>query len=819
MLLLLLIGLVVGMAGGPSIAFAQSRDRIKISNIRVGLPPGPGSNSDKRGIFKRGEWTPVYADFECVRDTEEELLLSAETVDADQIMTSGTVKMAPMVQGERRMGIELGRIPYLKITGRSLNVAIKVAGVSSERIYSLSNSHMNEPVLNGSFVVLSIGGSFNSFKLTDPDGQDGEVKNSEIRRGWVNTSQIVEVSQMPDQWIGYSAVDLMVLSTGANRAFWEELSAPQHDKRRKAITEWVRRGGKVVVSLGTNVDSFANIREFKEMLPASIPAAGKTNVTELAFKWKLAVQKENVLLRHMDAKAEFASAIIEPLPNRSALTVIREYIANGQKEGRPLGIQGPYGVGRVTVFAFDVDRSPFADFPERAAFWENTIQQCGFMLPQAGSNLESNSRNFDEHCDKLFGNLDYFEGVPVVSFGWVALFILLYILLIGPIDYFFLKKVVRKLEWTWVTFPIIVIVVSTAAYFTAYAIKGNELKTNKIDVVDYDLQTGRIDGHSWFTLFSPRIEKYTIGIEPAVSDENSPDPSWTYGKSPEAALPSVLSWAAVANNNQQGSGSLFTKKYEYQSTIDPTDPNRDLYASSLINVPIQVWTTKSFSARWTSSVNPKSPPVIANLTVSAGNPNVLTGTISNKLPVENFSDIALVWRGKVFQLLDFPRDVTKPVTVTTVTGDGDANTAREFKGWLNDGVRYAGAIETNSSRYNYSRNSDYGTTSNPHFRIWSLLFHEVAYDADVRTGKSANASMRELDQSWRTGNGHSEQAVLLLRIPTIQGAAEEITRSPNSPSRLWIGSTPTDGGQRPANPGNLRQETYVRVFIPVKTTR
>src|SRR5207302_2692824 len=53
----------------------------------------------------------------------------------------------------------------------------------------------------------------------------------------------------------------------------------------------------------------------------------------------------------------------------------------------------------------------------------------------------------------LQGSLDFFEGVPVVSFGWVALFILIYIVLIGPVDYLFLKKVVKRLEWTWVTFP------------------------------------------------------------------------------------------------------------------------------------------------------------------------------------------------------------------------------------------------------------------------------------------------------------------------------------------------------------------------------
>ena len=59
----------------------------------------------------------------------------------------------------------------------------------------------------------------------------------------------------------------------------------------------------------------------------------------------------------------------------------------------------------------------------------------------------------------------------------------------GPVDYFILKKVFKRLEWTWITFPAVVLVVSVAAYLIAYAVKGNELKINKIDLIDIDLRS------------------------------------------------------------------------------------------------------------------------------------------------------------------------------------------------------------------------------------------------------------------------------------------------------------------------------------------
>ena len=80
--------------------------------------------------------------------------------------------------------------------------------------------------------------------------------------------------------------------------------------------------------------------------------------------------------------------------------------------------------------------------------------------------------------------------MKLIPFGWVAFFIFLYILLIGPGDYFFLKKVLKRMELTWITFPTIVVTVSLLAYYAAYLLKGNDLLVNKVDVVDVD----QVDG-------------------------------------------------------------------------------------------------------------------------------------------------------------------------------------------------------------------------------------------------------------------------------------------------------------------------------------
>ena len=45
-----------------------------------------------------------------------------------------------------------------------------------------------------------------------------------------------------------------------------------------------------------------------------------------------------------------------------------------------------------------------------------------------------------------------------------------------------------------------------------------------MDVVDIDLRTRRAEavGHTWFSLFSPRIQHYTIGVEPRAGLGDEP---------------------------------------------------------------------------------------------------------------------------------------------------------------------------------------------------------------------------------------------------------------------------------------------------------
>ena len=263
------------------------------------------------------------------------------------------------------------------------------------------------------------------------------------------------------------------------------------------------------MGVGTNVDVLEPLKEIKDMLPAVIPPGGKRMAGGVRFEWTAGIttQKQD-RITFRDGKSEFAIATLEPRRDRPTRTILEDFDTK-----KPLAVQGAYGQGRVTIVAFDLDRGPLNEWGARRQFWDNMVAQAGYVIPSPNQKLEKYGTRHDEYTGALQGSLDFFEGVPVVSFGWVALFILIYIVLIGPVDYLFLKKVVKRLEWTWVTFPVIVITVSGA--ISRLCLEGPRLNQQGRRR-DIDLVGKRIDRDTWFTLFSPRIHNYTIGVEPAA---------------------------------------------------------------------------------------------------------------------------------------------------------------------------------------------------------------------------------------------------------------------------------------------------------------
>jgi hypothetical protein len=443
----------------------------------------------------------------------------------------------------------------------------------------------------------------------------------------------IATDSLPARWYGYDAAEAVVIDTN-DRAAMNAVEAG----RGEALKAWVRGGGHLVVAVASN---WQQVRDsvLADILPAEL--GGLTQIDDLGS---------------LESFAGSSRPISGAGSPRVTVARLEKIEARGGKAldstTAPLVVRGPYGFGRVTLIGIDVDQKPFAVWDDRALFWSKAIdlrQPAGesnpTMGPGGGALYQPGETDLST---RLHRSLEQFPGVRLVPFGWVAFFIFIYILLIGPGDYFFLKKVLKRMELTWVTFPLIVLTVSLAAYFAAYAFKGTELKVNKVDVMDLDEEKGLMRGSSFFTAFSPQNRDYSVAVVP--ESVNRTAGTGAPGASNDRLLPDfdmLMSWFGVPESvfggmTNPGGMGFSASAYEYAPMGRDDAPDKP---ETLRHVRVPIWSTRSFTARWSGPARERGVDAELELVGT----DRLSGTVTNRLE-KPLKDAVLVF-GKVVYML------------------------------------------------------------------------------------------------------------------------------------------------------------------------
>ena len=331
----------------------------------------------------------------------------------------------------------------------------------------------------------------------------------------------------------------------------------------------------------------------------------------------------------------------------------------------------------MTLIALDVDQKLFSDWPDRALFWVRAIDlQPPARRPGRRRQFDRRRRRFyrsgvSDLPSQLRAALEQFPGVKLIPFGWVAFFIFLYILLIGPGDYFFLKKVLKRMELTWITFPTIVVTVSLVAYYAAYLLKGNDLLVNKVDVVDID-QVDRPDARQDLGQpvqpAEPRL--YDPDHPPAAGSRPAPpaDPSSGEPPRPPAGTEVVTSWFS-SPEDQFGAMGSSSRRFSFAGSGYAYQPDR-AESSGCENVRIPIWSTKCITARW---FGPAAPLVDSDL--QPVGTDRLAGIVTNRQDVP-LEDAILAFGKQVYLLGTMAPGATIRVELsrTTATSPGSSRT-------------------------------------------------------------------------------------------------------------------------------------------------
>ncbi|MEW4526192.1 hypothetical protein [Maioricimonas sp. JC845] len=560
----------------------------------------------------------------------------------------------------------------------------------------------------------------------------------------VQILDITALDQLPVARNAWASLDLIVLRGSTD-------VSPKHGEM---LRQWVLDGGRLVLLIGSESDAYLQ-SPLAEWVPVEI--TGELELRDLGMLRPLVPRSGTVRIRRSVSAARLA------LPTGRVLAPG----SNG-----PILARAPYGFGTCTISAVDLHDGPLAR-------WDGLVDLSLLMAETDEDNTAALSQSDSEIAltgvshllTQVISAVDQFDTVAARSHWEVIGWLLLYLLLVGPIDYLLVHRLLRRPHWTWVTLPCWIIAGAVGGTILAQNSNAATIEVRQLDIWDIDTASSRSRLRSWVSVFSPETRRYEIGFasNEAVGLDATDDPG-------------RIAWAAPAEEGFRGqyrSGGLQLARPSYR--YSPT-------GNAVENLPLNIWSSKVLTGEWVGEPQAQSEWIKSDL-VDDGTGR-LQGTLTHQLPAP-IEEWFLAYGNTVY-LPEEDRETgdTVPLDPDTIWQPGGAIRSRMLKGFLT-GVTLALVKRQEGTGEDVVRNREtYDPLERDPYRIVRMLsFYENAGGADY--ARLSNNAMRQLDLSHLLP---LQRAILFGRID--RRAA----------------SYTVDG----ETVGEDARETFVRIVLPVR---
>ncbi len=439
--------------------------------LAVGQAPGAAANSPPPGLkmeaeaafdgfFKYGEWLPVWV---LVENNGSDL--NAEV----RVRVTGTwgvttfAAPAPLPTGSRK------RIPVY-VLPNNYSHQLEAQLVRGDEVLDGQKVAIN-PQPNISYLV----------GLVAPErGALAMILGASLP-GQHRPKQLIDltVADLPERVEGLRSFDCLILNDVDSSTLTPEQGA--------ALEAWVRQGGRLVIGGG---------------------AGGRRTVAGLPESLLPLAPDSEVEIEALPALADFTGAEAIRVPGPFLL-------ATGEThEGRTLVAQADWpllrertvGAGVVDFVALDLVTSPFDAWAGTTAFWEKLLAP-GAAYPQWLPPDLSQRQMISGQMSYALSNL---PALDLPSIRGLGLLLILYVVLVGPVNYVLLRWR-KRLHRAWISIPLITLAFSAGAFGLGYALRGNDLIVNKVAVIELE-PDGTASVKSYLGLFSPERQSYEIEV-------------------------------------------------------------------------------------------------------------------------------------------------------------------------------------------------------------------------------------------------------------------------------------------------------------------
>lgn len=549
--------------------------------------------------FKPGHWTPVRV---TVASGDMSLAgrLRLTTLDSDGVPVHyATDTGFSLLSGESRVITGYARFGALN---SRLNVAVLVDDEAVlER--TLDVGELGEAVPSTDYLVLTLGA---------PIGVEEAASEKLKGEHTYHAVTVADSSEFPTRWEGFESFDAIAIGT-VDQSTLNNLSQDQV----AALQMWVGMGGRVIISAARHAnDIFSPGAPLEPWRPGEIGEVAKE-------------------VRTSDV-ANYLSAAEELQPFDVALITaakgsVQAFVDSSRRKQRPLITHFPYKFGTVSYVAVDLDADPFASWSARAELMARVLRAT-----DDDSDLTSGSSQalgkvshiaYDDVVGQIRATLDQFRDVRPIAFSLIATLVGVYILLIGPGDFFLLSKIIRRMHWSWLTFPMIVLAFSLLSVYLWQATRDTEVKINQLEVVDVDIEGQTVRGTTWAHCYSPCADVYSLEME--IDDRFVTDAKV------------LLAWQGLPGDTLGGlDATSLRPALDFPYTIDVEEESRP----SIRQLPLNVSSTKSLVGRWHGKFSPTG-----EFSLRTNRNGELLGRFRYELPYE-LEDGLLFYQNNVYPL-------------------------------------------------------------------------------------------------------------------------------------------------------------------------
>jgi hypothetical protein len=288
----------------------------------------------------------------------------------------------------------------------------------------------------------------------------------------------ITADELPDTALMLRAFDVLAIDDFAT----DTLTASQ----RTAIGDYVMNGGALVLGTG------GTWRKTLTGLPASVVPMQVTGTTTLG-------------------------------PTKTFGGVAGLEVATGTLSGgnvwlsesnQPLLVEKLIGAGDITMATFDWNQDMVAGWSGTPSILRQVFVRSTFGLgssPSTGFSKMAYVASVSQKGASLMQSLTNAPALDLPAWWVIGALVLIYVLLVGPINYVVLRAINRR-ALAWMTVPVISIAASGAAYGASVLTKGTSVQATQVAIVHVEQGWDRAYQETFTGILTPTRGDYDIGI-------------------------------------------------------------------------------------------------------------------------------------------------------------------------------------------------------------------------------------------------------------------------------------------------------------------